>query len=90
VVRINRVPASQLKHPYQKPIGLLNVICGASCLEGQTVLDPYMGSGSTGVACVRAGISFIGCEIDHDYFAIAQKRIKEAGMPLFDVLGEAS
>jgi site-specific DNA-methyltransferase (adenine-specific) len=46
--------------------------------EGQTVLDPFMGSGTTGVACVNTGRNFIGCEIDPGYFAIAQKRIAEA------------
>jgi DNA modification methylase len=42
------------------------------------VLDFTMGSGTTGVACVRTGRSFIGCEIDLTYFAIAQRRIAEA------------
>jgi len=46
--------------------------------EGATILDPFMGSGTTGVACVQTGRNFIGIEIDPDYFAIAEKRIKEA------------
>jgi len=46
--------------------------------EGDTILDPFMGSGTTGVACVQTGRNFIGCEIDPTYFAIAEKRIKEA------------
>ena len=45
---------------------------------GATVLDPFMGSGTTGVACVRTGRRFIGIEIDPTYFAIAQRRIAEA------------
>lgn len=53
------------------------------CLElatnpGDTVLDPFMGSGTTGVACVQTGRNFIGCEIDPTYFAIAEKRIAAA------------
>ena len=43
-----------------------------------TVFDPFMGSGTTGVACVQTGRNFIGCEIDAGYFAIAEKRIKDA------------
>ena len=43
-----------------------------------TILDPFMGSGTTGVACVQTGRNFIGIEIDPTYFAIAERRIKEA------------
>lgn len=50
--------------------------------EGQTVLDPFMGSGTTGVACVQTGRNFIGCEISEDYFKIAQKRIEQAQMQM--------
>jgi site-specific DNA-methyltransferase (adenine-specific) len=46
--------------------------------EGQTALDPFMGSGTTGVACVQTGRDFIGIEIDPGYFAIAERRIKDA------------
>lgn len=45
---------------------------------GATVLDPFMGSGTTGVACVRTGRKFIGIEIDPTYYAIAEKRIAAA------------
>ena len=53
--------------------------------EGDTVLDPYAGSGTTGVACVRAGLNFIGMEIHEPYFKVAQKRIaaEQAKMSLF-------
>lgn len=50
--------------------------------EGDTILDPFMGSGTTGVACVQTGRNFIGIEIDPTYFAIAEKRIAEAQMQL--------
>jgi site-specific DNA-methyltransferase (adenine-specific) len=83
VVRVNRVSSAQLQHPYQKPIELLSVICQASCLEGDTVLDPYMGSGSTGVACIKEGINFIGCEIDPKHFATARRRIRDSEFTLF-------
>ena len=63
-------------HATVKPIALM-----AWCLEfiaGHVVCDPYMGSGTTGVACVRLGRRFIGTEIDADYFDIACRRIEEA------------
>ncbi len=46
--------------------------------EGETVLDPFMGSGTTGVACAKLGRRFIGIEIDESYFDIACRRIEEA------------
>ena len=47
--------------------------------EGDTVLDCFMGSGTTGVACANTGRNFIGIELDGQYFEIAEKRIKELG-----------
>lgn len=61
-------------HPTQKPIGLMQ-----RCIEllpGATVCDPYMGIGTTGVACMRLGRRFIGIEIDRRYFDIACERIE--------------
>jgi len=64
-------------HPTQKPLGLmLWCIAKASC--AQTVLDPFMGSGTTGVACVHAGKSFSGIEREPKYFDIACRRIEDA------------
>lgn len=65
-------------HPTQKPVALLETIIERYTQPGATILDPFMGSGTTGVACVQTGRRFIGCEIDPGYFAIAQKRIAEA------------
>jgi DNA modification methylase len=70
----------RVEHPTQKPIALMKW-----CIElvkAETVLDCFMGSGSTGVACVQLGCSFIGIEKEPKYFAIAQKRIKEAQMQM--------
>jgi len=47
-------------------------------LNGETILDPFMGSGTTGVACVQTGRNFIGIEIEPKYYEIAQRRIAEA------------
>jgi len=50
----------------------------ASCPEGGTVLDPFMGSGSTGVACLETGRRFVGIEIDSDVYSLAKDRLEEA------------
>lgn len=64
-------------HPTQKPLPLMEW-CLSFLPEGCTVLDPCMGSGTTGVACIRTGRAFIGIESDQAYLAIAQKRIAAA------------
>lgn len=71
--------ARQRVHPNQKPVTLFEwCIEKAGVPEGATVLDPFMGSGTTGVACVQTGRNFIGIEIDAGYFEIAKRRIAEA------------
>jgi site-specific DNA-methyltransferase (adenine-specific) len=65
-------------HPTQKPVSIIQTIIEWLTDERQIVLDPFMGSGTTGVACVRTGRNFIGIEIDPQYFAIAERRIAEA------------
>ena len=67
-------------HPTQKPIPLLETLIKASTNEGDTVLDPTMGSGSTGVACKNLGRKFIGIEMDANYFAIAKRRIDSCNL----------
>lgn len=68
-------------HQHQKPSSLIEYLL-MKLPNAQTILDPFMGSGTTGVACVKLGRSFIGYEINPDYFAIAQRRIAEAQMQL--------
>jgi site-specific DNA-methyltransferase (adenine-specific) len=65
-------------HPTQKPVALLEDLIQTFSNPGDAVLDFTMGSGSTGVACVNTGRSFIGMELDEGYFEIAKKRIQEA------------
>jgi site-specific DNA-methyltransferase (adenine-specific) len=65
-------------HPAQKPEKLMTKLIMLFSNEGDTILDPFMGSGTTGVACVQTGRNFIGCEIDPGYFKIAEKRIHDA------------
>lgn len=76
------LPEGQFDHPTQKPIALLSRFIADGSAIHETILDPFMGSGSTGVAAVKASRNFIGCEIDPAYFAIAEKRIAEAQMQL--------
>jgi site-specific DNA-methyltransferase (adenine-specific) len=64
-------------HPTQKPIALMGWCMEmAKVPEGATVLDPYMGSGTTGIACIRTGRNFIGIEKDPEHFETARKRIE--------------
>lgn len=63
------------EHPNQKPVGLMAALT-IKCPDG-AVCDPFMGSGTTGVACIRTGRRFVGIEIDPTYYAIAAKRIQE-------------
>jgi site-specific DNA-methyltransferase (adenine-specific) len=65
-------------HPTQKPVALLEQLLLAYSNEGDIVLDNCMGSGSTGVACVNLNRSFIGMELEEEYFEIAKERICKA------------
>jgi len=68
-------------HPAQKPIKLMAKLIS---IEPSSVLDPFMGLGSTGVVCVYAGVDFVGIETDSRYYDIASQRIEQAGnLPLF-------
>lgn len=70
------------QHPTQKPVELIKWCIEIISNPGDTIFDPFMGSGTTGVACVQTGRNFIGCEIDPDYFAIAEKRIHDAQLQM--------
>ena len=63
-------------HDSQKPIGLMRVLVENSSQVGGTVLDPFMGSGTTAVACIRTGRNYIGFELNKEYYDKACKRIK--------------
>jgi len=65
-------------HPTQKPLALMKWVIENYTKPGDTVLDCFMGAGTTGVACVQTGRNFIGIEIDEGYFNIANKRIAQA------------
>jgi site-specific DNA-methyltransferase (adenine-specific) len=73
------IPNPRIKngHPTQKPIMLMEYFIKTYTNEGDIVLDPAMGSGTTGVACMNTGRDFIGIEIDKTYFDLAKHRIEE-------------
>lgn len=73
----NNAIANERSHPTQKPVSLM-LWCLEFFHKAKTVLDPFMGSGSTGVACVQSGLAFTGIELDPVYFASACERIENA------------
>lgn len=74
-------------HPTQKPVELMEEIIKIHSAPGNLVLDPFSGSGSTGVACVNTGRRFIGIELDKRYFDIARERIEQAEKQLLTEQG---
>lgn len=77
------VPNKKLKgadgnnlHDTEKPVELMKVLIENSTKKGEMVMDPFMGIGSTGIACKELNRNFIGCEIDKKYFDIARERIE--------------
>lgn len=68
----------KVDHPTQKPLATICPLVETSTVVGDLVLDPFMGSGTTGVACVNLGRAFIGIEREPSYFDIACRRIEEA------------
>lgn len=77
VFRVTTTPTADRQHSTQKPVELMDKIVAVAA-PGEVVLDPFMGSGSTGVSCVRMGRAFVGCEREPHYFDIAVKRIEKA------------
>lgn len=75
---ILRVPNILLtkKHPTEKPSSLMRILVENSSQPGEIVLDPFMGVGGVGVACMETGRNFIGIEIDEQYYNIARERIE--------------
>jgi DNA modification methylase len=72
-------------HPTVKPVALMRWLCRLVTPKGGTVLDPFMGSGSTGLACDAEQFNFIGCELSPEYAAIAERRIRDAAGMFADV-----
>jgi site-specific DNA-methyltransferase (adenine-specific)/modification methylase len=76
MIRQNNEPRGE--HPTQKPVEVMRWCIGHLPINADTILDPFMGSGTTGVACAKLGRKFVGIEIEPRYFDIACKRIEQA------------
>jgi site-specific DNA-methyltransferase (adenine-specific) len=70
-------------HPTQKPVDMIEYLLSKFSDENDTIIDPFMGSGTTGVACINTNRKFIGIEMDDNYFKIAKDRIEKANIKLF-------
>lgn len=77
VLQVTEGP-SDSRHPCAKPQKAMDWLVEKVSLAGETVLDPFMGSGTTGVSCIKAGRKFIGIELEKKYFDIACERIDQA------------
>ena len=75
--QVKNVSAEKTEHPCQMPVEVMERIVKI-LPEGYTIIDPFMGSGTTGIACINTNRNFIGIEKDDKYFEIAKKRIEEA------------
>jgi DNA modification methylase len=76
---VQPVGKSPYDHPTVKPLNIIkNLVLNAATARGQLVLDPFMGTGTTGVAAIQLGHRFIGIEMNSDYLAIAEQRLAKA------------
>ena len=78
VLQFKRVAGNAQLVPTAKPLGLMELLIKQSSEINELILDPFMGSGTTGVACVNTGRNFIGIEIDENRYDIAVKQVAEA------------
>lgn len=76
VICVSSVHWRRRNHPTEKPVDLMRQLVDATTSPGELVVDPFCGTGATGVACADAGRSFIGCEIRTEYCQTARARIR--------------
>lgn len=79
ILEVNNILGGKKTHPTEKPVELNKILIENSTNEGDTVLDCFMGTGSSGVACKELNRNFIGIEIDEKYYSIAKERIENTG-----------
>ena len=77
VIRIPRINGTQISHPAEKPVELLLRLIVSTTNAGDVVLDPFVGCGTSVIACLRSGRDYIGIEIDPEYFETASKRVQD-------------
>ena len=78
IIKFKKVHHAKSVHPTEKPINLLEHLIIEPDYDPVVILDPFMGSGTTGVACMNTGRKFIGIEMDEVYFNIAKERIESS------------
>lgn len=77
VIHVPKVASAAMRHPNEKPAALMEALIRAVTREGDTILDPFLGSGPTAEACRNTGRQLIGYELEERYCEIAKKRIEE-------------
>lgn len=82
--QIKNVSKEKTAHPCQMPIEVMDRIIKI-LPDGHTIIDPFMGSGTTAIACKMNGRNFIGCELDSEYFKIAKARVCAVGIEMANV-----
>lgn len=75
ILKYRRLSSQSSVHPTQKPTPLLEELIDEPDYNPNIILDPFMGSGSTGIACLNSNKNFIGIELDNEYFNLAKERI---------------
>ena len=78
--QVKNVSKNDNPHPCPVPLELMEKIILSTTEEGDTVCDPFMGSGTTGIVCKKLNRNFIGIELDKEYFEIAKKRIEQSNL----------
>ena len=78
---VNVADKAQWCHPTIKPLNIVQTLIGNSTREGDVVLDPFMGSGTTAVACIRSNRQYLGFEMDPGYYDTCMRRIASASAP---------
>lgn len=76
ILQYDRIPANKLRHSHEKPEDLISFLIRKSSNEGETVLDPFAGSGTTAVCARKTGRNFVSFELDAEYVQIANKRLE--------------
>lgn len=82
--------SERTEHPTQKPLKLISYLLEIHSNTNNLIIDPFMGSGTTGVACKKLGRNFIGIEREEKYFNLAKKRIEETEEPMLRINNELS
>jgi site-specific DNA-methyltransferase (adenine-specific) len=77
VIDCAKIPSSKLTHPTEKPMELLEKLISNNTAEGQAVFDPFCGTGSTAIACLKTNRNYIGIDISPEYCALAEQRIAQ-------------